>query len=79
MKKPIKLSSGEWDCIFNQIKNTHTPSIYLIRDKMKQVLGFTTRSWYDPLNDEDIIFLDFFNEDQRLKFILKYGDLFENS
>ena len=62
----------------------------MVRWKMKEVLGFTTRTheewlgYYDDASSEDrragrhgyktSIHLDFFDEAKRTMFLLKYGD-----
>jgi hypothetical protein len=54
-------------------------SVFLIRNRMKDVLGFTTR--YDQIYDKKVyeitttVYLDFFNESKRTMFILKYSEL----
>ena len=91
MSKPLILTQASWAKIYNQIANEYPPSVLLIRDKMKAVLGFTSRTheeWADQeVNIKDIrygtryridtIHLDFYNEPKRTFFLLKYGDHIE--
>jgi hypothetical protein len=90
MTKAVVLTQGDWAKIHNQIARDYPPSVLLIRDKMKSVLGFTSRShqeWFDhDVSDDrrnvgyntkycvETIHLDFYNEPKRTMFLLKYGD-----
>ena len=93
MTKSIVLSEAAWLKIYNHIAQTHPPSVLLIRDKMKEVLGFTSRrheQWFDQEVDiKDVsygtrwwgtsIHLDFYNEPKRTMFLLKYSEYLDNS
>jgi hypothetical protein len=88
MSKPIILSEKAWLNIYNRIAKEYPPSVLLIRDKMRSVLGFTSRThseWSD--SHVDIggsrfetrwqitnIHLDFYNEPKRTMFLLKYSE-----
>lgn len=79
--KPLVLSVGQWDKIIEQIKANYPPSVTLSREKMRRVLGFTPRAHKEWRGPEEPIFgykttvhLDFFDEQQRTMFLLKYGD-----
>lgn len=88
--KPVVLTEEQWNRVFAMIKKDHPPSIWLIRENMKRVLGFTPRTheewlgYYDTASDEarrskrcgyhTSVHLDFYNEHQRTMFLLKYGD-----
>jgi hypothetical protein len=81
MSKSIELSTKQWDLLLERLRSEYPPSVFMIRTKMKEVLGFTTR---DRRTDDYItsgawptysIFLDFFDESKRTFFLLKYGDL----
>ena len=80
MSKPIILSSATWLKIYNNIAQTYPPSVLLIRDKMRSVLGFTSRShreWVPKMDGgyyEHTIRLDFYNESKRTMFLLKYSE-----
>jgi hypothetical protein len=80
-----------WDTIQSLIQEKYPPSVLLIRDKMKRVLGFTTRQheeWfhrnaesknlgYGTMYCETYMHLDFYDEPKRTMFLLKYGDHIE--
>jgi hypothetical protein len=93
MSKPIVLSEGAWLNIYNQIAKTYPPSVLLIRDKMRSVMGFTSRTHQEWINQEvdvkDIryntkysittIHLDFYNEPKRTMFLLKYSEYLDKT
>lgn len=83
MTKPIVISKNTWNNLIVQIKEHYPPSVSLIRDRMKSVLGFTPREhteWEYRDNDytahpTTTVRLDFFDEKKRVMFLLKYGDI----
>jgi hypothetical protein len=83
MTKPIILSEKNWLAIYDQIAKEYPPSVLLIRDRMRKVLGCTSRrhrEWapepgYDGYGTYiNTIHLDFYNEPKRTMFLLKYSD-----
>jgi len=82
--KSLKLTTDQWLVIKKEIDRTHPTSVTMVRWKMKQVLGFTVRKhtqWITKVNkfggmgyQEELIYLDFFDESKRTFFLLKYGD-----
>lgn len=75
--KPLVFTPEEWLTIKTEIDKNHPRSVTMVRWKMREVLGFTTREHkiYDHMigfNTE--IHLDFYNESQRTMFLLKYGN-----
>lgn len=72
--KPVTLKRSQWHVIKEQIKKDHTPSVWMVRSKMRSVLGFTNRFYYDETAAEQRICLDFFDDAKRTFFLLKYGD-----
>lgn len=92
--KAVVISKDQWKEVWEKIKKDYPPSVWLSRDKMRRVLGFTHREheewlgYYDSASIEDrlagrhgyktSIHLDFFNESQRSMFLLKYGDRIGN-
>lgn len=100
MSKPIVMLPNQWTTILDKIKQREKPSVYLSREKMKVVLGFTVREhieyvkdpnyvrplddsewfpilnlgWYEGKNSEHTIRLDFYDEQKRTMFLLKYGN-----
>jgi predicted transcriptional regulator len=93
MSKSIVLSEEAWLKIYNHIAQNYPPSVLLIRDKMRDVLGFTARrheEWLDSkvdINDVSYgtrwrvfkIHLDFYNEPKRTMFLLKYSEYLDKS
>lgn len=76
MSKSIKLSQKQWFALKLQIAKDYPRSVWLIRERMRDVLGFTDRDYkhYDIKNHRYIeeVHLDFFNEPKRTMFLLKY-------
>ena len=93
MSKSIVLSEAQWLKIYNQIARDYPPSVLLIRDKMRLVLGFTSRAheeWIDQEVDvRDVryntkycvrtVHLDFYSEPKRTMFLLKYSEHLDKS
>jgi hypothetical protein len=93
MSKSIVLSESQWLKIYNQIARDYPPSVLLIRDRMKSVLGFTSRTheeWIErKVDPRDVgyrtkyciktIHLDFYNEPKRTMFLLKYSEHLDKS
>ena len=85
--KSLILKHREWERIFAKIKEEYadTPSIYLMRNKMRTQLGFTVRE-HRNYNEQDVeydlnndwrdyhsqIHIDFYSEAARTMFMLKY-------
>ena len=98
--KPITMFPQQWALILDKIKQREKPSVYLSREKMKNVLGFTVREhreyvkdpnyvrppldgewypvvelgWYEGKNAYHTICLDFYDEQKRTMFLLRYGN-----
>jgi hypothetical protein len=94
MSKQIILSEKVWLKIYNQIAKDYPPSVLLIRDKMRSVLGFTSRTheeWieHDTVDRRNVgwgtkqciqtIHLDFYSEPKRTMFLLKYSEILDKS
>lgn len=79
--RSVKLQTKQWEKLQERLREEHPLSVIAIRDKMKRVLGFTTRHAYGPLPGSDIyepiVHLDFFDEPKKTMFLLKYGDYLE--
>ena len=85
--RSIILRHREWQQVFAKIKEEYadTPSIYLMRNKMRDQLGFTVRE-HRNYNEQDVeydlnndwrdyrsqIHIDFYSEAARTMFMLKY-------
>jgi hypothetical protein len=100
MSKPIVMTPSQWSSVLEIIKQREKPSVYLSREKMKAVLGFTVREhreyvkdpdyvrppddgewfndiqlgWYEGKTNVHTIRLDFYDEQKRTMFLLKYGN-----
>lgn len=79
--RSVKLQTKQWEKLQERLREEHPLSVIAIRDKMKRVLGFTTRHAYGPLPGSDIyepiVHLDFFDEPKKTMFLLKYGEYLE--
>lgn len=79
MTKPIEVSLKNWAKLEKKLRDDYPLSVSLIRDKMKKVLGFTSREYIGlstatyPFTQKCIM-LDFFSEKKRTFFIMKYGE-----
>lgn len=83
MIKSITITEYQWAQIHRQLAKDYPSSYILIREKMKDKLGFVVRrhrSW-TPANEfagpellENIV-LDFYNESKKTFFLVKYGHL----
>ena len=80
MSKPITLSRIQWVILKNRLYREFPRSTLLIREKMKERLGFVVRehSYIQEDRYEQCICLDFYNEPKRTMFILKYSDYLDN-
>ena len=99
MSKPVVMHPEQWSSVLEHIKQREKPSVYLSREKMKAVLGFTVRDHREYINDPDYVKspstgewydlelgwyegkknvhtvrLDFYDEQKRTMFLLKYGN-----
>jgi len=101
MSKPVVMSPSQWDTVLDRIKQREKPSVYLSREKMKEVLGFTVRDhreyvkdpdyvrqpedkddwsymepagWFEGKMNVHTVRLDFYDEQKRTMFLLKYGN-----
>lgn len=80
--KPIEISHSQWSKLVNQLSQDYPRSTVLLRNKMKQKLGFTPREYKDYDNNigkyggyrKNCVMLDFYSEKKRTFFIMKYSD-----
>ena len=83
--KAVKLTRSQWEDILNQIKKDYPKSVWMVRSRMKTVLGFTTREhreWredYVSMVPNTMMHLDFFDEPKRTMFLLKYSDFMQSN
>lgn len=53
--KPVVLSVSQWQSILADLHQEHPRTVFMIRDKMRKVLGFTVRehnAWIGKSNQE---------------------------
>ena len=82
MTKPIEISNKQYQTLFAQLKKDYPPSVTLLRNKMKDKLGFVPREykvWDDTIGKyggwrKNCIMLDFYSEKKRTWFIMKYSE-----
>jgi hypothetical protein len=83
MSKSVVLTEAQWLKIYNQIAKEYPPSVLLVRNKMKSILGFTSRTHeeWEPMDNNYYsyriitIHLDFYSEPKRTMFLLKYSEI----
>lgn len=79
MSKPIELTHSQWNSLHKQLMQDYPMSVLLIRERMKDRLGFVNRNHreFDPVthNYKDCVMLDFYSEKKRTFFIMKYSEL----
>ena len=82
MSKSTKLSKKQWAKLKTRLTNDYSPSVMIMRSRMREVLGFTPRdhsTWSPQRGTEHTVYLDWFNEPKRTMFLLKYGEYLETS
>lgn len=75
--KAIVLSKPQWYALKEKVNQDYPPSVSLVREKMKRVLGFTPRlheTWDARIGYTVEMHLDFFDEQKRTMFLLKYSE-----
>jgi hypothetical protein len=77
--KAIQLTVDQWQRIRTELHEEYPKTVFMIRDKMKKVLGFTVRehSRWDAglVNKIFEIHLDFYSENKRTMFLLKFSHI----
>lgn len=80
--KAIVLTISQWKKIRAELYTEHPKTVFMLRDKMKRVLGFTVREhkrWDEGVvNMIHEIHLDFYSENKRTMFLLKFSELIHN-
>ncbi len=75
------LSVDQWKTIRKDLQEEYPKTVFMIRSKMRSVLGFTVREHKEfvPKMDggyyEFGIHLDFYSENKRTMFLLKYSEV----
>lgn len=92
MSKSIKLSEPDWATLHDRIKQDYPKSAWLVRDKMRRVLGFVPREhkewiesdkpnrngWYSR-HPKITIYLDFYDDSKKTIFLLKYSEYLKSN
>lgn len=79
--RAVILSTSQWRTIREGLHTEHPKTVFMIRDKMKRVLGFTVRehtAWIpkpDGGYTDYQIHLDFYSERKRTMFLLKFSEI----
>lgn len=76
--KAVQLTASQWSNIRAELQEEHPKTVFMLRDKMKKVLGFTVREHnsYQPDGRHKFeIHLDFYSENKRTMFLLKFSEL----
>jgi hypothetical protein len=79
--RPVILNVEQWKTIRTELQTEHPKTVFMLRDKMKRVLGFTVRehkAWVPKLDggySDYQIHLDFFSENKRTMFLLKFSEV----
>lgn len=75
--KHIELSEYKWQYLLSKMHEDYPLSVFAVRDKMRKVLGLTSRRHLVMHEDgyyNAVIHIDFYDELKRTFFILKYGE-----
>jgi len=76
----LTLTVNQWQAIRTDLHNEHSKSVFMLKSKMRSVLGFTVREhneWIPKLDggyNEHSIRLDFYNERKYTMFMLKFSE-----
>ena len=79
--KPIILSVEQWQLIRAELQQQHPRTVFMLRSKMRAVLGFQVREhteWVAKLSggySNHSIRLDFYSERKYTMFILKFSEI----
>ena len=77
----LKLTVDQWRKIRADLHTEHPKSVFMLKGKMRQVLGFTVREhseWIPKLDggySDYSIRLDFYNKRKYTMFLLKYSEI----
>ncbi len=79
--RPVILTPDQWKKIRNQLHEEHPKTVFMLRSKMRSVLGFTVRDHraFVPKMDGGYydleVHLDFYSENKRTMFLLKFSEV----
>lgn len=79
MKSSVAISPKNWLVILDKIQKTYPKSVWTIRSKMRDELGFTIREHKTWIIEErntlkKVLYLDFFDDKKKTIFLLKYSE-----
>lgn len=79
--KPIILTTSQWKKVRAELYTEHPKTVFMLRDKMKRVLGFTVREHQEWVNGDHSlrIHLDFYSANKRTMFMLKFSEIIGSS
>ena len=79
--KPVKLTTNQWKRIRALLHEEYPKSVFLLRQRMREKLGFTVPEHGDWKNGEHYywIYLDFYSENKRTMFLLKFSEVIGNA
>ena len=81
----LTLTINQWQQIRAELHEEHPKSVFMLKDKMRRVLGFTVRehnAWVakpDGGYGEHSIRLDFYSERKYTMFLLKFSEHLKGS
>jgi hypothetical protein len=79
--RAVRLTIAQWQEIRAELQTEHPKSVFMLRGRMKERLGFTVREHlaFVPKMDggyyEQEIHLDFFSEKKRTMFLMKFSEI----
>lgn len=87
MTTSIKLSEPDWVTLYERLKKDYPKSVWLVREKMRRVLGFVSREHKEWCEDtyfegsgvglkylKTAIHLDFYDDKKKTMFMMKYSE-----
>jgi len=81
MTKHVVLTSRQWRAVLAVLHTEYPKSTFMLRNKMREKLGFTMREHKAFIQKPDggyydtQIHLDFYSDNKRTMFLLKYSEI----
>lgn len=82
--RPVILTQSQWKRIRKELQTEYPKTVFMLRSKMRTVLGFTVREHKAFIHKPDggysefQIHLDFYSERKRTMFLLKFSEVIGN-
>lgn len=79
--RAVQLTVDQWKRIRKELYKEHPKTVFMLRNKMKNILGFTVREHKALVPKMDggyyelEIHLDFYSERKRTMFLLKFSEI----